>query len=110
MNRILCKIGWKVRKIYFKFAPFYFSIEGIDVELAIARFQIGFEEYNLFAINFLFPNRTTVPKFRINAWDIVFLRPFLLRYREDLDERNLWTMGNISYIERKTLKILTRIL
>ena len=110
MSRLLEKIGWRMRKARFGFSPFYLNIQTTNVELVLLNVQINLRQYTLFMLDFSFPNKTNVQKFTLHSWDLFFVREFLVNRAMELEEKSLWTLDKLPYIERVTLNILNKIL
>ena len=110
MKKVLERLGWIIRKVSIDFAPLYFSIERNYVEFHLIRIRSNSYFGSLVCLQVGIPNKTYIQKLTLAEWDVLFLKQYLIRVREDLDEKNLWTMGNISYLERKKLEILNKIL
>ena len=110
MKRLLEKLGWRMRKVSIDFAPFYFSIERNYIEFHLIRIRNNLYYGSLLCLQVGIPNKTYIQRLSLVEWDVLFLKQYLIRVREDLDEKNLWTMGKISYLERKKLEILNKIL
>ena len=103
---ILQKINWKVRKINITISPLNIFIntnwEGWGFNLLTI--QKNLNEYSLLKLCWQFPNGADKQlKFE---GDFLFLRTYLLKLREDLDDHKLWSSSGLGRLDTFKLTIL----
>ncbi len=109
---ILTKIAWKTRKWNYKFhvCDLYlrdrFGTWGID----LITFHSNLKNYSLFSIQIRLPNLTTVKRLSVDHLDLFFLRNYLFKVSNRLDDRMMWSPGSIRWYERVQLKLFKYIL
>ena len=103
---ILQKINWKVRKIHITISPLIIFIntewEGWGFDLLTI--QKNLNEYSLLKLNWQFPNGAD-KKLKFEG-DFLFLRTYLLKLREDLDDHKLWSSSGLGRLDTFKLSIL----
>lgn len=107
MKSILEKISWKTRNLNlkFRFLDIYLHDEHESWGFEFFTIQYNFKAYSMLAILFRLPNKTTVQKFIIDDWDVLFLERFLYKRWETLNDRDFWGKS-LSFIELIQYKIL----
>ena len=103
---ILQKINWKVRKINITISLLNIFIntnwEGWGFNLLTI--QKNLNDYSLLKLCWQFPNGADKQlKFE---GDFLFLRTYLLKLREDLDDNKLWSTNGLSNLDTFKLTIL----
>ena len=110
IQALLENISWRTRQWNFKYSHSELLLNegGSTWGFKCLVFTINYREYALLSLEFRFPNKTSVQRFTIDHWDVLFLRNWLWNIYEDLDERDLWS-SNLSNIELLKLRILNRL-
>lgn len=109
--KILQKIAWKTRKWNLKINLFDLFLHDGDGCWGFTLLEIvhNFETRSLLAFEFRLPNGGNVKKFSIDNWDFLFLRGYMYKQWEKLDDRKMWS-GPLSRWDEMKLKILGKIL
>lgn len=112
MQRFLEKISWKFRRVEIAFTPMFLNWSGgwSYFNFSICKIQYGLKSYSLFEIAFRLPNKTTTKHFYVHSWDILFIKNYLYDLHEKLSDKDLWSIGRMSFWDRFRLKILDKIL
>lgn len=109
---ILTKISWKTRRWNYKFhlCDLYLRDHLGTWGISLITIHSKFKTYSLFSIQFRLPNLTTVKRLSIDHLDLFFLRNYLFRVYDNLDDRMMWSPGSIRWYERIQLKLFKHLL
>ena len=96
MKRVLERISWETRKWNFKINLFSLLLHSEFNAWGFSLFKISLnhKEYSLLEFKFRLPDKTTVREFTIDDWDILFMRTFIWKRLDALDEKILWRRGD----------------
>ena len=111
IQKLLERISWKTRrwKIRVNLLDIYLHDHHGTWGFGILNASIGLYEYSLLAFECRLPNKTSVRKFSIDHWDILFLRRPLWKMYDDLSESQLWNPRSLSKLDRFKLRLLNRL-
>ena len=110
MNRILEKIAWKTRRWNFKYQSFILYLHNDTTwGFSIAVFTINNREYSMLSIQFRLPNKTNVKVLSLDHWDILFLRNYLFKKWDHLDDSYMWHKEGLTKWEIIQLRFLDKI-
>ena len=109
-QRLLEKISWKTRSWNFSFKLLTIYLHDHDETWGFNffTFHVNFRLYSLLSIEFRLPNKTTVQRFTVDSWDILWIRNYLGKVYDDLSERKLWG-SKLGYWDSIKLITLERI-
>jgi len=111
VNKYLEKVSWKTRRISFKFVLGYVTYDTGMLEINLLRIDTDrFITYSLFKFECRLPNKTTVKRFTVDNWDLLFLKTPLRSYYLYLVDKELWNRYYLTRWEKFVLSILSRIL
>lgn len=110
IKEVLEEISWKTHQWNFKYSNSELLLNegGSTWGLKICVFTINYREYALLSFESRLPNKTSVRKFKVDHWDILFLRNWLWEMYDDLSDRDLWSK-NLSTWESTKLSILDKL-
>ena len=110
IKKVLEEISWRTHQWNFKYSSFELLLNqgGSTWGLKICVFTINYREYALLSFESRLPNKTSVRKFKVDHWDILFLRNWLWEMYDDLSDRDLWSK-NLSTWESTKLSILDKL-
>ena len=110
MNRILERISWKTRRWNFKYQSFILYLHNDTTwGFSIAVFTINNREYSMLSIQFRLPNKTNVKVLSLDHWDILFLRNYLFKRWDHLDDSYMWHKEGLTKWEIIQLRFLDKI-
>jgi len=111
MKKLLERISWLTRRWNFSFHLFDLYLHDHNETWGFNLFEIraNFKNYSLLRLECRFPNKTTVRRFVIDSWDILFISQFLWKHYQDLDDRQMWSR-NLSAWEKIKLIVLQKIM
>jgi len=110
IQKVLEEISWRTLQWNFKYSGSELLLNegGSTWGLKVCVFTINYREYALLSFESRLPNKTSVRKFTVDHWDVLFLRNWLWKMYEDLSERELWS-SNLSTRETIKLRILDKL-
>ncbi len=109
--KILQKIEWKTRRWNLKINLLDIFLHDGDRCWGFTLLEVvhDFKTRSLLAFEFRLPNGAEVKSFSIDNWDFLFLRSFMYKHWEELDDRKMWS-GPLSRWDEFKLKMLGKIL
>ena len=110
MNRILEKIAWKTRRFHLKYQSFVLYLNDHDTwGFSIITFTYNNKDYSMLSLNLRLPNKTHVKVLSLDWWDILFLRNYLFKRWDDLDDSYMWHKDSLTKWEIIQLRFLDKI-
>lgn len=105
------KISWKTRRWNYEFSLLNLHLHDSQEAWGFSFFEFknNFVSYSLLGVMFRLPNKTTVKRFTIDDWDLLFMSYYLSKRREDLADKKLWNR-NLTKWESIQLSILDRLI
>jgi len=110
INNVLHKIAWKTRRWNLRINLLNIYLHDGDEcwGFSICEVVNQYRSYSLLSFEFRLPNRTTVRRFTVDSFDILFIATPLRKWAIDLDDAIMWGRVPTTF-QRVLLKIVEKV-
>lgn len=111
MKKLLEKFYWKTRKLNLKIKLLNLHLNSrySTWGFSLLSITLNYINYSLLEFKFRLPNKTTVRKFSLDDWDVLFLNYYLYKKWEKLDEAYVWGNRSLSSFQMFQLILLDKL-
>lgn len=111
MKTFLEKISWKTRRWSYKFNLLELYIHDHDDTWGFSffTFVLNLKQYSLLRFECRLPNKTSVQRFVVDSWDLLFMTQFLWKHYDNLTDYAMWHRQTTLW-QRIQIYILSKIL
>lgn len=110
LKKLLEEISWRTHTWNCSASLFQLLLNqgGVTWGFKALVFTNNYKEYALLSFEFRLPNKTSIKRFTVDHWDVLFLRNTLWEAYDSLSDRALWS-GSLSSQDSFKLSILDKL-